>query len=151
MSDNLSKIEIDILDKLYSKEHELDFNIKLNSLIFELKGDASPNQEIGFYLDRLKRKGYLEYSEKALIRGGLSDNKYKSTVLSVCWDDIHISYKGQKYVAEKRLTVLDKVSRSSLQFFKDVLMEIRSRVISHLVTFLFGIVVSYCYYLIFMK
>ncbi len=151
MNDNLTKIEIDILDKLYSKEHELNFDIKLNSLIFELKGDANPNQEVGFYLERLKRLNYLDYKEKALSRGGQGDNIYQSNVINIWWDDIHISYKGKKYVAEKRLTVLDKVRGSSLQFAKDVLMEIRSRVISHLVTFLFGIVVSYCYYLIFMK
>jgi len=151
LNDNLTKIEIDILDKLYSKEHELNFDIKLNSLIFELKGDANPNQEVGFYLERLKRLNYLDYKEKALSRGGQGDNIYQSNVINIWWDDIHISYKGKKYVAEKRLTVLDKVRGSSLQFAKDVLMEIRSRVISHLVTFLFGIVVSYCYYLIFMK
>lgn len=109
MNDNLTKIEIDILDKLYSKEHELNFDIKLNSLIFELKGDANPNQEVGFYLERLKRLNYLDYKEKALSRGGQGDNIYQSNVINIWWDDIHISYKGKKYVAEKRLTVLDKV------------------------------------------
>ena len=151
MSDNLSKIEIEILDKLYSKEYELDFSIKLNSSIFELSGDASPNQEIGFYLERLKRLNYLDYEEKALTRGGQGDNKYQSNVINIWWDDIHISYKGKKYIADRRLTVLDKVGRSFLQFAKDIMLEIRSRIISHLVTFLFGVAASYCYYLIFMK
>ncbi|MEW8985762.1 MAG: hypothetical protein AB2401_01905, partial [Bacillus sp. (in: firmicutes)] len=64
---------------------------------------------------------------------------------------IHISYKGKKYIADKRLTVIDKVRRSFLQFTKDIMLEIRSRIISHLVTFLFGVAASYCYYLIFVK
>lgn len=151
MSDNLSKIEIEILDKLYSKECELDFSIKLNTSIFELSGDASPNQEIGFYLERLKRLNYLDYKDKALTRGGQSDTKFQSNVINIWWDDIHISYKGKKYIADKRLTVIDKVRRSFLQFAKDIMLEIRSRIISHLVTFLFGVAASYCYYLIFVK
>lgn len=151
MKDNLHKIEIEILEKIYSKEHELDFDINLSASNFNLKGDALPNQELGFYLERLKRLNYLDFKDKVLSRAGQRDEKYKTNVINIWWDDIHITYKGKKFVQEHQMTVVDKVRLSILEFLKDIKKEMRARIISHIITFLLGISFSYLYYIMLIK
>lgn len=151
LDDNISKIEIEILEAIFKKEHEMELDLKLNCSLFTLAGGALPSQEVGFYLERLRRLNYLDFKDKSLTRAGQRDNRYKSDVINIWWDDIHITYKGKRFVEDNRLTRIDKIRMSFMSFWKDVIAEIRAKAISHLVTFLTGIFASYIYYLIFLR
>jgi hypothetical protein len=151
MSDSLNNIEIEILDVLYKRECDGDIDFKIEHTIFSLVGDATPSQELGFYLEKLKRNNFIDYKESTLLKADGSDNRYRSNVYAILWDGIHISYKGKKFIQEYRLTRIEKTKRSIKKFGYDVLMEIRAKVVSHLATFILGIIASYIYYSLFIK
>ena len=151
MSNKLSKIEIEVLDVLYKREYDGDLDFKIDDTIFSLKGDASSSNEIGYYLEKLKRNNYVDYKEASLSKGGIIHNKYRNNIFFIWWDDIYITYEGMKFIGEYRLTSLDKTKRSIKKFIYDVIIEIRTKMISHIATFILGIIVSYIYYLIFIK
>lgn len=153
MNDNLNEIEIKILDDLYKREFENDFelDIGIDTLPLVEIDNHLKVKEAGYYLERLKRLNYIEYKDKSLLRADGHDNRYKNNIHLIWWDDIHITYKGKKIVENIRKSTWDKVIESGKDFIKDIGKEIRSKVVSHIATFILGIILSYLYYLIFVR
>lgn len=153
MSDNLSKIEIQILDDIYKKDYEnnLDLKISIDLLPLNETNNDFKVKEAGYYLERLKRLNYLQFKEKALLRGGGDESKYNNNIHMIWWEDIYITYKGKRFIEEVRKSNWARVKESSKEFIKDIGKEMRSKIISHLASFILGIIVSYLYYLIFIR
>lgn len=153
MSDNLNDIENLILDSIYRKDYEKDLEFKININDFPLTEIENNHKihEVGYYLERLKRLNYLDFRDKSLLRADGTHEKYKNNIYMIWWDDIHISYKGKCYVEESRKRFSDRVFESSKNLIVDVGKEIRNKIVSHLATFIFGIIVSYLYYFLFIR
>lgn len=115
MSDNLNHIEKKILDSIYSKDYDKDFEMEININDFPLTENDNQlkTHEAGYYLERLKRLNYLDFKDKVFIRADGTNQKYKNNIIIIWWDDIHISYKGKKYVEEYRKSLSDKILESS--------------------------------------
>jgi len=151
MEDNFKKLEIEILDALYKRDCNGEIDLHIKEEMFLLKGDAEPCQEVGYYLDKLKRDNYVDFRESSIRRNGDYDNRYRCNASLIWWDDIHLTYKGKSFISEYRLSRMDKVRRSVKKFFVDILNEFRARIVSHIVSFLLGVIISYSYYLWFIK
>lgn len=153
MGDNLGEIENKILDSIYCRDYEKDFDIKINTNCFPLteNDENKKSHEAGYYLERLRRLNYLDFKDKALIRADGEDPKYKNNIIMIWWEDIHISYKGKRYVEEYRKNLSDKILESSKKFIADIGREMRNKIVSHLATFILGIFAAYLYYVLFLK
>lgn len=153
MSDNFNDIENKILDSVYRRDCEKDLEMKININNFPLTetDNGQKIHEVGYYLERLKRLNYLEFRDKTLLRADGINQKYKNNIYTIWWDDIHISYKGKCYVEKYRKSLSDKILESSKTFILDVGKEIRNKIVSHLATFILGIIVSNLYYFLFLK
>jgi hypothetical protein len=148
MSDNLNDIEFKILDTIYTRDYDRDLGIHINNDSFPLT-EQNPklrSHEAGHYLERLRSLNYLEFSDKAILRAGHTDNKYKNNIYTILWEGIKLSYKGRNYVEQGRKSKFHKFRDSINRFFIDIGKELRSKIISHIVTFLLGMVAAVIYY-----
>lgn len=152
MNNNLNEIDMNILNKLFIREFEAELNETFNYNIVPLKETESDKRikEIGYYLERLKRWNYIEYDSDPFTRGGQKDSIYKNNILMICWDKIHITYKGKVLIEESRKSIWDKVLIVTANFIKDIGNEIRNKLISHIATFILGVFCAYIYYILFL-
>jgi len=151
----LKDIEKQILYLLYRRDVEDDFGLKINisSLNLQESDSSLKTMEAAYHLNKLKELRYIEigYHPKAFLTGGDDDNKYRNNVILIMWENIKLSNKGRLFVVEDRKTLFDKFKLIITNFFKDMGNELRSKVISHIVTFILGIIVATIYILYFSK
>lgn len=145
---SLNLIELEILERLYRRDQDRELETDFSNTVFPLEGKAEPPQELGYYLARLKREYYIDYPDSSLRRGGGTDNIYKSNVIIIWWDDIHLTRKGRNTVEENRKTVVDKVKESTKRFAIDVAKETRKKLIGLLAAWIFGALSLYAYLLL---
>ncbi len=111
MSGELGKIEIEILEALYKREYEEELEFELDYKRFSLRGDALSSQEFGYYIDKLRRRNYIDCEDSAIIRTYGPKNRYNSNVGGFLWGNINIMRKGKNFVEENRLKAIDKIKK----------------------------------------
>lgn len=89
----LEKIEIDLLKEIYEQE----FNFK--KINWDAIGFESNNQK-AYYLKRLEIDRLIELEENTLVSGGQRDKKYKTAIVMVYSEGIHILKDGIELVKE---------------------------------------------------
>ena len=153
VKDILNSIEVTILDYLYKRDYENNLELVIsNSILPLIETDVQQqSKEVGFYLEKLKRLNYLEFEGNPFTSGGRSDSKYRNNIIMIWWDKIHITYKGRLLIEEIRQGFWDKVLKGVNNFIRDIVIEIRNKVVSHTATFILGIICAYFYYLIIIK
>ncbi len=118
----LKEIEIQILLDIY----EMDINIgkKIEYDNYELTEEhfSERKQEFANYLLRLKSFNYIDFDEeKVFIKAGIRSTKYKTNVISIQPEQIHITEKGINYINEIKKTVFDKAKDRIKGESKDIM------------------------------
>jgi len=148
---NMNDIEKQILELLYRRDIDDDFELKIltNSLNLTETDNRLQTKEAAYYLNKLKELGFIEigYQPNAFTTGGNVNNKYRNNVTSIMWENVKLTFKGRSYVVECRKTKWDKLKSAITNFFKDIGSELRNKVISHIVTFILGIIATAIYFL----
>lgn len=95
----LSKLEKQIIIDIYDADMSPGMPFEIQNYKLEEIDPNDKKQEFAFYLDKLKRLGFIKYEEKeAFLKGGNCSAKYNNNVKRVCEDKIHIDSEGIKFV-----------------------------------------------------
>lgn len=153
MTDNLSRIEVEILNLIYKKDYENDLEVKINESNISLTETESSKKihEAGYYIERLKRLNYLDFRKGALFHADGIDSKYKNNIYFISWSDIYITSKGNEYIEKNRLKPSEKIIKSTRKLFMDIGKEIRKNIIFHLAKIILSIIFLVLCYLFFIK
>jgi hypothetical protein len=152
---NLGEIEYKLLELLYKRDFDNEFDLKFRYEDFPMS-ETDPGiriKEMGYYILRLDNLGYLELGNNppSFIEGGIDNTKYRNNICSIQFQSIKLSYKGRKFIENSRITLSDKMKNGVLNFVKDLGIEVRNKAISHLATFLLGLLTMYIYLTFFKK
>lgn len=145
----LNSIERSILESYYRLSYEDEFDYQISTDQFDLSEDKADDKvkETGYYLKKLEHNGFLEfkYNPKPFLTGGHNHERYRNNISMINWDCISLTYKGKITVEELRITKWDKLKSSVTNFFKDIMSEIRAKVISHIASFVLGFIAALIY------
>jgi len=148
METKLSNTEIKILELLKKRYFENDFEVELSILNLPLieSNKGLKVKEAAFYIERLIHRGYVYFEGDDFMKNDMSDNKYKSHISLIWFGNLRIYDAGLQYIEEYNLTKVDKIKRSIKKFKSDLGKDLRSKIISHLATFIFGVIATILYY-----
>jgi len=117
----LSKLEIELLLDIYEMDINLGERINENSYELIEQDPKERRQEFIHYLLKLKRFGRIDFDEsKTFVCGGIRSEKYRTNVVMIWPENIHILEKGIQEVEEAKKTVMDKVKETAKQGVKEI-------------------------------
>ena len=95
----LSKLEKQIIIDIYDADMSPGMPFEIQNYKLEEIDPNDKKQEFAFYLDRLKRLGFIKYEEKeAFLKSGNCCEKHNNNVKWIYEDKIHIDTDGIKFV-----------------------------------------------------
>ena|GEM_PF-3640426 len=139
----LNEIEIEILNKLYNRDYLDEYQLSFKPDEFPLTVPKKAMAELGHYLERLDKLNYVSLNYNALSTANGFDNKFNNNTIHILWDEIKLEYNGKEFIERKNMTFADKIWDASSNLLSDLLYEFRMRIISHIVSFVLGIGVTY--------
>lgn len=145
----ITSLELNIIELIYQRDYDDKFDSNISTTDFDLTESniSDKTSEVGFYLMRLYELNYIEFNNKAAAigTGGSNCDKYNNNIIRINWSYVKLTYKGRKYVEEQRKTFMEKIKEAVKRFTNDTIHEIRTKVISHIATFITGAFVMYLY------
>jgi len=117
----LNKLETQILIDIYDSDMTVGKSIKIQDYELTEKDTKEKTHEVTFYLEKLKRLGFLSYDEsRAFISGGWKNTKYKNNVIMIWGEQLHISPKGMELVEEAKKTTTQKFKEKGIDVAKGI-------------------------------
>jgi len=95
----LNILESEMLIDIYDADMLPGMAFEIENYRLTEEDKKSRQQEFAFYLEKLKRLGFIKYEEKeAFLQVGSVNSKYNNNVAMIFEDKIHIDSKGIKLV-----------------------------------------------------
>ena len=95
----LNILENQILIDIYDVDMAPGMSFEIQNYKLTEEDPKEKKQEFAFYLERLKRLGFIKYEEKeAFLKAGSHSTKYNNNVAMISGDKIHIDSEGAKLV-----------------------------------------------------
>lgn len=87
-----NNVEKEILKAIYKKDTD-GGKVNFDELALTHEGKKR-NYELGFYLLKLERFGYLRFDGDPFTKGGKPDEDYNNNIIMTWFDKIYITEKG---------------------------------------------------------
>ncbi|HEY8891760.1 MAG TPA: hypothetical protein VIM70_16095 [Clostridium sp.] len=95
----LNILESEMLIDIYDADMLPGMAFEIENYRLTEEDKKGRQQEFAFYLEKLKRLGFVKYEEKeAFLKVGNVNSKYNNNVAMIFGDKIHIDSKGIKLV-----------------------------------------------------